>query len=68
MGRGTSKFSACPAPILAQRLQQLRAEWKVAVATALALAHMDNHTLTIDVLGPSGALTPSGARRSNIKS
>src|SRR5581483_2485160 len=39
-----------PAPIFAQGLQQLRAKRHVAVAVPLAMANMDEHALTVNVL------------------
>ena len=38
-----------PAPILAQRLQQCRAEWDVATAATLATFHADHHAPAVDV-------------------
>jgi len=38
-----------PAPVLAQGLQQLRSEKNVAVTATLALAHMNNHALAVDI-------------------
>ena len=37
------------APVLAQRLQQLRAEHHIAVFPALSTLNMDDHALTVDV-------------------
>src|ERR1035437_825843 len=51
-----------PAPVLAQSLQQLRGQHYVAVAAPLALTHMNDHALAVDVgdlemahLGPAQA-------------
>src|SRR5580698_6290628 len=38
-----------PAPVLAQRLQQSRAEWDIATAPALATFHADHHAPAVDV-------------------
>src|ERR1700744_4741476 len=38
-----------PAPILAQRLEQCRAEWDVATTATLATLHADHHAPAVDV-------------------
>ena len=38
-----------PAPILAKCFQQCRTEWQVAVMTALAAFHPNDHSLAIDI-------------------
>jgi hypothetical protein len=38
-----------PAPVLAQRLQQSRAEWEITTAATLAAFHADHHALAVDV-------------------
>src|SRR3569833_2086084 len=38
-----------PAPILAQRLEQSRAEWDVATAAALAAFNADQHASAVDI-------------------
>ena len=51
-----------PAPVLAQSLQQLRGQQHVAITATLALTHMNDHALAVDIgdlevahLGPAQA-------------
>ena len=39
-----------PAPVLAERLQQLGAQWQVAILATLAFTDVDDHPFAIDIL------------------
>ena len=39
-----------PAPVLAQRFQELQGHGNIAIARALALLDVNHHTLTVDVI------------------
>src|SRR5450631_1073241 len=45
-----SEYMFHPPPVFTQRLEQLWAQWYVAIAAALALTDMDEHAVAVDIL------------------